>query len=144
VRCVETASGVAAVNVGKGGAWLQAFLARKYALQPHSTGVIGDRLDTDIQFGKQVGPPQRGVPAGTCRASYDADRRARPRPRPQPLAQEGEASRELCLAYGPVQGGFRTFLPLTGVTQLRDMEPLSAEERPDVVCCSVANLAGLA
>lgn len=55
VSALEVASGVKAVNVGKGGAWLLPFLCELYDIQPSRTCIIGDRLDTDIALGKEGG-----------------------------------------------------------------------------------------
>ena len=37
--------------VGKGGPWLLPFLCRHFDLQPASTAIVGDRLDTDVATG---------------------------------------------------------------------------------------------
>ncbi|KAG2445344.1 hypothetical protein HYH02_008809 [Chlamydomonas schloesseri] len=55
VKAVETASGVSAVNVAKGGEWLLPYLCRTYGLDPSRTAIVGDRMDTDIHLGRQGG-----------------------------------------------------------------------------------------
>ncbi|PNW82043.1 hypothetical protein CHLRE_06g271400v5 [Chlamydomonas reinhardtii] len=55
VKAVETASGVSAVNVAKGGEWLLPYLCRTYGLEPAHTAIVGDRMDTDIHLGRQGG-----------------------------------------------------------------------------------------
>ena len=51
VRAVEFASQRAAVNVGKPSAALANLILSEHAIAPESAIMIGDRLDTDIQFG---------------------------------------------------------------------------------------------
>jgi ribonucleotide monophosphatase NagD (HAD superfamily) len=43
------------VVVGKGGRWLVPFLLDSLALDPETTAVVGDRLDTDVAMGKTAG-----------------------------------------------------------------------------------------
>ncbi|ESS33869.1 HAD hydrolase, family IIA protein [Toxoplasma gondii VEG] len=55
VAALELCSSRQAVCVGKPSAWLVQFLFSKYNLDPSRTVVCGDRLDTDIAFGKCAG-----------------------------------------------------------------------------------------
>ncbi|GBF89918.1 phosphoglycolate phosphatase [Raphidocelis subcapitata] len=55
VAAVETASGVKAINVGKGGPWLFPFLVESLGLSPSRTAVVGDRLDTDVAMAREGG-----------------------------------------------------------------------------------------
>lgn len=41
--------------MGKGGSWLFPFLCDSLNLQPESTAVVGDRLDTDIALAREGG-----------------------------------------------------------------------------------------
>ncbi|KAF8071377.1 PGLP2 [Scenedesmus sp. PABB004] len=52
---LEVAAGRRAVDVGKGGDWLLPFLQRAHGLDPRTSAVVGDRLDTDVAIGKRGG-----------------------------------------------------------------------------------------
>ena len=55
VGAVEVASGVKPICVGKPSADLAALVVKLYGLDPARTCMVGDRLDTDIQFGHNGG-----------------------------------------------------------------------------------------
>ncbi|PFH32070.1 HAD hydrolase, family IIA protein [Besnoitia besnoiti] len=55
VVALELCSSRQAFCVGKPSVWLAQFLLSKYRLEPRRTLVCGDRLDTDIAFGKNAG-----------------------------------------------------------------------------------------
>lgn len=46
-----TGRGAVRTVVGKGGPWLLPFLCRQLDLQPDTTAIVGDRLDTDVATG---------------------------------------------------------------------------------------------
>lgn len=51
----QVCSGRKATVVGKGGPWLAPFLIDSLGLDPRTCAVVGDRLDTDVAMGKDVG-----------------------------------------------------------------------------------------
>eukprot|EP00048_Salpingoeca_helianthica_P000074 m.39027 g.39027 ORF g.39027 m.39027 type:complete len:102 (-) comp10078_c0_seq2:95-400(-) len=51
---VEACSGLTAQIVGKPSAWLAATIATRHALDPATTCVVGDRLDSDIRLGQAM------------------------------------------------------------------------------------------
>uniref|UniRef100_A0A7S1C144 Phosphoglycolate phosphatase n=1 Tax=Corethron hystrix TaxID=216773 RepID=A0A7S1C144_9STRA len=55
VRAIEHASQRDAINVGKPSRILAELLSDRYGLDPSRTLFVGDRLDTDIKFGKDGG-----------------------------------------------------------------------------------------
>jgi HAD superfamily hydrolase (TIGR01450 family) len=55
VAAVETASGRTAISVGKPSKELGDLVVKKYNLNPERTCMVGDRLNTDVEFGKICG-----------------------------------------------------------------------------------------
>lgn len=53
VKAIEYASQRKAINVGKPSVVLTELLSEEYGLDPARTLMVGDRLDTDIRFGKR-------------------------------------------------------------------------------------------
>lgn len=55
VKALEYCSQRKAINVGKPSVILAQLLREEYGLNPERTLIVGDRLDTDIKFGKDCG-----------------------------------------------------------------------------------------
>lgn len=55
VKCIEHGSGRTAINVGKPSSILADLIVAEHWLDPSRTLFVGDRLDTDIKFGKNTG-----------------------------------------------------------------------------------------
>jgi ribonucleotide monophosphatase NagD (HAD superfamily) len=55
VKALEYGSRRVAINVGKPSPLLAEMIINEYGLDPARTMFVGDRLDTDIKFGKDSG-----------------------------------------------------------------------------------------
>jgi len=72
VQCIQASVSQKPIVVGKPACWLSSRLISRYGLDPNETIMIGDRLDTDIMFGKNAGISTALVLTG-CTSPDDLD-----------------------------------------------------------------------
>lgn len=116
VAALEVASGRKAIDVGKGGAWFNRYVREDLLGGVHGEGegaavMIGDRIDTDIAFGKAVGVQTVLPLSGVTQV------RQRPGPANEP-----------------------TNLTDLSLFQIADVEAAPVEARPDHIVGSVKDL----
>lgn len=69
VNYLETSTGVTAINCGKPSATLAEILVSGHGIDTRRACMVGDRLDTDIEFGRSTGMQQLLVLSGVTSAT---------------------------------------------------------------------------